>query len=134
MLAELSILPVRGSTHLSDDLAEVLKLIDASGLRYQLTPSGTCIEGDWEEVMTLVQKCHERALALAPHVFTTIRIEDEKGERNKLERNVEAVEQKVGHQLSSSTRGLGGEVDVEIIGVPGADLVTIGAPGAKVKI
>jgi uncharacterized protein (TIGR00106 family) len=119
MLAELSILTMRGSTHLSDDLAEVLKLIDASGLRYQLTPSGTCIEGDWDEVMTIVHKCHTRALTLAPHVFTTIRIEDEKGEKNKLERNVEAVEQKVGHRLMASTRGLG-ERGGEAIGAPGA--------------
>jgi uncharacterized protein (TIGR00106 family) len=123
MLVELSILPLRGNTHLSDDLAEVLKLIDASGLRYQLTPSGTCIEGDWDDVMTLVHQCHHLALTLAPHVFTTIRIEDEKGEKNKLERNVEAVEAKVGRRLSSSTRGLGEPV------VP-----NLGAPGDKVKI
>ena len=128
MLAELTILPLRGSSHLSDDLAEVLKLIDASGLRYQLTPSGTCIEGDWEEVMALVRKCHERALALAPHVFTTIRIEDEKGEKNKLERNVEAVEQKVGRRLSSSTRGLAESA----LAVQAAE--TIGAPGSKVTM
>jgi uncharacterized protein (TIGR00106 family) len=123
MLVELSILPLRGNTHLSDDLAEILKLIDESGMRYQLTPSGTCIEGDWDDVITLVHKCHQRALALAPHVFTTLRIEDEKGEKNKLHRNVEAVEAKVGRKLSSSTRGLG-ESTGETVGAPG-DKVTM---------
>jgi len=45
MLVELSILPLVGDGHLSDELAEVLKLIDSSGLSYQLTPTATCIEG-----------------------------------------------------------------------------------------
>jgi uncharacterized protein YqgV (UPF0045/DUF77 family) len=26
---------------------------------YQLTPSYTCIEGEWEQVMPLVHQCHE---------------------------------------------------------------------------
>ena len=39
MLVELSILPLVGDGHLSDELAEVLKLIDSYGLPYQLTPN-----------------------------------------------------------------------------------------------
>lgn len=45
MLAELSIVPVGGNPHSSAELAKVLKLIEKSGLAYQLTPSATCIEG-----------------------------------------------------------------------------------------
>ena len=41
MLVELSILPLVGDGHLSDELAEVLKLIDSYGLPYQLTPTAT---------------------------------------------------------------------------------------------
>jgi uncharacterized protein YqgV (UPF0045/DUF77 family) len=51
MLAELSIMPIGGDSHTSGKLAEILKLIDASGLPYQLTPTATCIEGKWEEIM-----------------------------------------------------------------------------------
>jgi uncharacterized protein YqgV (UPF0045/DUF77 family) len=39
MLAELSILPLGGDSHISDELAEVLKLVDGFGLPYQLTAS-----------------------------------------------------------------------------------------------
>jgi len=55
MLAELSIIPLGGDTHLSDELGEVLKLVDTYGLPYQLTPSGTCIEGEWNKVMGLIR-------------------------------------------------------------------------------
>ena len=92
MLIELSINPLGRGPHLSKDLAEVLKIIDDSGIRYCLTPSGTCIEGDWDEVMALVKRCHERVRALSSHVLTTIRVEDEEGATDKLNENIASLE------------------------------------------
>ena len=92
MLIELSINPLGRGPHLSKDLAEVLKIIDDSGIRYCLTPSGTCIEGDWDEVMALVKRCHERARALSSHVLTTVRVEDEEGATDKLNENIASLE------------------------------------------
>ena len=99
MLAESSITPVGGDSHLSSRIAEALKIIDASGLRYQLTPMGTCVEGEWDEVINVIKLCHDRIRGLSPHVFTTVRIEDEEGEREKLTRNVSSVEEKAGRAL-----------------------------------
>ena len=99
MLVELTIIPVGTGSHLSGQLAEALKIVDASGLRYQLTPAGTCIEGDWDEVMPVIRQCHEKIRERTPHVVTSIRIEDEEGERNMLKRNVSSVEEKVGKPL-----------------------------------
>jgi uncharacterized protein (TIGR00106 family) len=104
MLVELSIIPLGRGTHISDEIAEVLELVDASGLPYQLTPSGTCIEGEWEEVMALVRHCHERARELSPHVITTVKIEDDGEARDKLTRNVTSVEEKVGRRLGRFQR------------------------------
>jgi uncharacterized protein (TIGR00106 family) len=102
MLIELSIVPLGAGTHLSDELAEVLKMVDESGLPYQLTPCGTCIEGEWNEVMSVVRRCHKRIRERSPHVFTTIRIEDEEGGSDKLTRNVTSVEEKAGRRLGSA--------------------------------
>jgi len=41
MLVELSIVPLGCDVKWSDQLAEALKLVDASALPYVLTPSGT---------------------------------------------------------------------------------------------
>lgn len=92
MLVELSINFLGRGSHLSKDLAEILKIIDDSGIRYCLTPSGTCIEGDWDEVMALVKLCHERARTLSSHVLTTIRVEDEEGATDKLNENIVSLE------------------------------------------
>lgn len=99
MLVELSIVPLQGRAHVSDDLAEVLKLVDASGLVYQLTPSGTCIEGGWDEVMELARRCHDRIRQNSSHVITWIKIEDEEGRHDTLSHNVSSMEEKVGRPL-----------------------------------
>jgi uncharacterized protein (TIGR00106 family) len=104
MLAELSIIPVGGSTHSSPEIANVLKLVDESGLPYQLTPSGTCIEGEWDEVMPLIRQCHERVHKASSHLVTFIKLEDDDGERDKLTRNVTSVEEKLGHGLKTEPR------------------------------
>jgi uncharacterized protein (TIGR00106 family) len=100
MLVELTINPLGRGTHLSKDLAEILKIVDASGLPYCLTPFGTCIEGDWEQVLELVKKCHACAKSYSHHVMTSIQIEDEDRAANKLEENVSAIERLAGHKLS----------------------------------
>jgi uncharacterized protein (TIGR00106 family) len=100
MLVELSIIPVGHNTHMSGDLAKALQLVHASGLSYQLTPSGTCIEGEWDQVMPLIRQCHERVRKSCAHVVTLIKIEDDADERHKLLRNVASIEEKVGHQLT----------------------------------
>ena len=111
MLVELSILPLAGDGHLSDELAEVLKLVDSYGLPYQLTPTATCIEGEWNEVMDLVRQCHDRVRSRSSHVTTLIKIEDEQGVTDKLSRNISSVEQKAGRQFSSSVNAREGEIE-----------------------
>jgi uncharacterized protein (TIGR00106 family) len=99
MLVELSINPLGRGAHISADLGAILKLVDESGLRYVLTPFGTCIEGQWEEVMPLVKQCHDQARKLSQHVMTTVRIEDEQGATDKLHENIASVERAAGREL-----------------------------------
>jgi len=103
MIFEFSIIPLGLGTHISSEVAEALKIVDASGLPYQLTPLGTCIEGGWNEVMAVIENCHARLRQSCPHVITTIKIEDEEGGKDKLVRNVASVEEKIGHPLRRAT-------------------------------
>ena len=99
MLAELSIIPVGGNPHSSPELAKILHIVEKSGLPYQLTPSATCIEGDWDQIMPVIRQCHERARRDSPHIVTLIKLEEDDGERDKLTRNVTSIEEKLGHRL-----------------------------------
>jgi len=100
MLTELTITLLGRGTHMSGDLASILKIVDESKLPYCLTPFGTCIEGDWEQVIALIKQCHTQARSLSHHVLTTVRIEDEEGAKEKLTENIASVERALGHPLN----------------------------------
>jgi uncharacterized protein (TIGR00106 family) len=94
MLADLAIIPIAHSPHTSHILADVLKTIKESGLPYQLTPTSTCIEGNWDEIVAVAKRCHHIARIEAPHVVTTLRFEDDEMQDGKLKSNLESVEEK----------------------------------------
>jgi uncharacterized protein (TIGR00106 family) len=99
MLFELNMIPLGGDSHLSSEIARVLDRIDKSGLPYVLTPTTTCIEGEWDEVLPLIRRCHEDLRQRSTHVVTTIKIADDAEATNKLTSNVTSVEAKVGRPL-----------------------------------
>jgi uncharacterized protein (TIGR00106 family) len=101
MLFELSITPL-GDVHLSEEIAQILEVIDQSGLPYQLTPGSTYIEGSWDEVLPVIRACHATARRSSRHVITSVRIEDDEGEPNKIRRNVESVQDKASADLETS--------------------------------
>ncbi|WAO88437.1 Hypothetical protein NCS54_00578500 [Fusarium falciforme] len=47
-----------GSVSVAEDIAEVQKVLKASGLKYTLHSAGTTVEGSWDEVMAAVGKAH----------------------------------------------------------------------------
>jgi uncharacterized protein (TIGR00106 family) len=101
MLVEFSIIPVGAGEHLSKPIAEVLKIIERSGLSYKLTPGSTCLEGDWTNVMEVIRQCHVRMCEESGHVVSILKIEDEAGVTNKMTSNIQSVEQQIGHDLST---------------------------------
>ncbi len=102
MLAELEIIPIgTKSASLSGLLAEVAKLIDASGLDYRVGPMGTVVEGDWDQIMRLAKQCHEAMLKSSARVMTTIRIDDrtDKLGTGRMVQKVQSLEQAAGRSL-----------------------------------
>ena len=80
-------------------MAQVLDLVDRSGLDYKLTAMGTLIEGEWDEVMRLIKECHLLMRERAPRVVTWIHIDDRPGRKGMLESKIRAVEERLGREL-----------------------------------
>jgi uncharacterized protein (TIGR00106 family) len=99
MLVQFSIVPLGAGESISGQVAKILGLVDGSGLSYRLTPMGTIVEGEWDEVMALVGKCHREALKGAPRVLTTITIDDRPGKPDRITEKVRSVEVKLGRAL-----------------------------------
>ena len=99
MLVEFSIVPLGSGSSISSRIAEVLGLVDASGLPYRVTPMGTVVEGSWDDIFRLIKRCHRITLQQEERVVTTIRIDDRKGTANRIDAKVRSVEKKLGKVL-----------------------------------
>ncbi|HCC68372.1 MAG TPA: hypothetical protein DEP99_00575 [Nitrospiraceae bacterium] len=99
MLVEFSIVPIGVGSSIGDQLAEVLKIVDASGMPYKVNPMGTVVEGEWDAVMGLIQKCHIRMMELCDRAITTISIDDRKGKPSRLDEKIASVERRIGKSL-----------------------------------
>jgi uncharacterized protein (TIGR00106 family) len=94
MIAEFSIFPVGKDVSLSPYVAECVKLVKRSGLPYELTPMGTIIQGDHDEVMSVISACHKKVMSMSSRVVTSIKIDDRRNER-PMEYKVKSVEDKL---------------------------------------
>jgi uncharacterized protein (TIGR00106 family) len=99
MLAEFSIVPVGTGSSIGDQLAEVLKIVDTSGIPYKVNPMGTVIEGEWNDIMILIKKCHKAVMKNGERAITRIIIDDRKGKPNRIEEKVKSVERRIGRKL-----------------------------------
>jgi len=99
MLVDLSIVPIGAGSSIGDQLAEVLSIIDASGLPYKVNPMGTVIEGEWDDIMRLIKKCHRAVMKSGERALTTIIIDDRKGKPNRIEEKVKSIERRIGKPL-----------------------------------
>ncbi|TAL25385.1 MAG: MTH1187 family thiamine-binding protein [Nitrospirae bacterium] len=99
MLAEFSIVPIGIGSSIGDQLAEVLKLVDASGLPYKINPMGTVVEGEWDDVVKLIKKCHSVVMKSGERAVTTISIDDRKGKPNRIDEKVKSIEKRIGKAL-----------------------------------
>lgn len=101
VLLEFSMYPVDKGESLSAHVARLLDIIDKSGLPYQLTPMGTIIEGEWPQVMDVVNACFEAMRADCNRIVTQIKIDYRKGQSRRLTSKVESIEIKLGRKLST---------------------------------
>ncbi len=99
MLIEFNVVPIGSGDSIGDSLAEVLKIVDSSGIPYKINPMGTVVEGEWDELFELIKKCHMTMLKNEERVTTHISIDDRKGKPNRLELKVKSIEKRIGRKL-----------------------------------
>jgi uncharacterized protein (TIGR00106 family) len=100
MIAEFSIIPIGKGYSISNEVAEVLDIVDSSGLPYKINPMGSVVEGSWADVMELVRRCHETVSKRSDRVVTSIKIDDRKNSTDRISGKVESVEQKLNKTLN----------------------------------
>ena len=99
MLLELSVIPLGRGRSISADVADLVKIIDSSGLDYRLTAAGTIIEGPWDELMNVAKHCHGEMRKKTERVITLMKVDDYADRSGRLTTAVESVEKKLGKSV-----------------------------------
>ncbi len=75
VIMDLCIVPIGVGVSVSKYVVACHEVLEAAGLKTKLHAYGTNIEGEWEQVMTAVKKCHEKIHVMgAPRITTTIKM------------------------------------------------------------
>jgi len=101
LLLEFSLYPTDKGESVSDYVKRNLEIIDESGLPYRLGPMGTTLEGEYDEVMAVVRRCHERMSEDCGRIACQIKMDWRKGQEGRLESKVATLREKTGRDLST---------------------------------
>lgn len=99
MLLELNILPLGRGRSISGDVADVVKIVDDSGLDYRLTSEGTILEGTWDQLMDVAKKCHNEMRKKTDRVVTIMHADDYGDRTGRLNGAVDSVAKKLGKPI-----------------------------------
>ena len=99
MLIEFSVIPIGIGESMGDQIAKVVKIVDESGLPYKANPMGTVIEGNWEDVLAIIKKCHQEVIKSSPRIITSISIDDRPGKPNRITEKLKSVEKRLGKEI-----------------------------------
>lgn len=99
LLADFSISPLDKGGSVSEYVARAIDVVDRSGLPYRLGPMGTCLEGEWDEVMAVVRACFENLSRDCDRVTISFKGDWRRGHSGRLEAKVATVERRLGRSL-----------------------------------
>ena len=95
VLIHFSMFPTDKGTSVSPYVARSLRIIRESGLPHKLGPMSTAVEGEWGEVMGVVERCFTELKKDCSRIYMTIQMDYRAGAENRLEGKVKSVEEKL---------------------------------------
>ena len=95
VIVEFSIFPMDKGESLSLYVARALKMIQNSGLPYEMNPMGTCVEGEWSEVMALVDRCFQELEKDCSRINLSLKADYRKGQSGRMKSKVKSVKEKL---------------------------------------
>lgn len=100
VLLEFQMSPRAEGDSVSAYVAQIIDLIDRSGVPYQLTPMGTILEGDWDETFAVVKACFDHLRAVGcTRIGLHLKVDWREGPAGRLQAKTAKVEQLLGRKL-----------------------------------
>lgn len=96
VLLDLCVVPIGVGVSVSEYIAACERVIRDAGLKHEMHMYGTNIEGEWDDVMAAVKKCHQVVHEMgAPRISTTIRLGTRTDKNQTMEDKIKSVHLKI---------------------------------------
>lgn len=97
VIVDFTVVPVGAGLSLSPFVAEVERILERSGLTYELHANGTNVEGEWDAVLGAIKACHERLHAMGvPRIHTDVKLGTRSDREQRMADKVRSVKAKLG--------------------------------------
>jgi len=94
VMVDLCVVPLGVGVSVSKYVAACQQELEQSGLSYQMHAYGTNIEGDWDQVMAVVKRCHEVVHDMgAPRITSSMRIGTRTDRDQSIQDKIDSVNQ-----------------------------------------
>lgn len=98
VIADLTVTPLGVGISLSEYVAACQKVLKEAGLETRLHAYGTNIEGEWDEVVAAVKRCHRVVHEMgAPRVSSMLKLGTRTDREQTMIDKIRSVEEKLGN-------------------------------------
>ncbi len=95
VIADFCVIPIGVGTSVSRYVALCQDVLEESGLVHSMHAYGTNVEGEWEDVMEVIRRCHDRVhQAGAPRISTTVRLGTRTDREQTMQEKIDSVREK----------------------------------------
>ena len=101
LIIELSMNPLGKNESVSKEVTKIINVIDRSGIDYKLGPMGTCIEGEWDDVMGVVKKCFVELNRDCNRITFSIKGDWRIGDKPRIDSKIESIERELGRKVKT---------------------------------
>ncbi|QNN22428.1 MTH1187 family thiamine-binding protein [Planctomycetales bacterium ZRK34] len=96
VLAEVCIVPIGIGVSVSQQVAQCEKIFAEAGLKAELHAYGTNLEGEYDDVMAAIKRCHQTLHSDGvPRLFTTVKLGTRTDRDQTLADKVDSVNRKL---------------------------------------
>ncbi|MBF0298043.1 MAG: MTH1187 family thiamine-binding protein [Oligoflexia bacterium] len=85
ILLEFSITPMDKGESVGQYVEHALDIIKKSDLPYKIDPMSTCLEGNWSQVMAVVEKCFQQMQKESNRVMINMKVDYHHGKSGRIE-------------------------------------------------
>jgi uncharacterized protein (TIGR00106 family) len=99
-VVEFSMFPLGKGESVSEYVARSVDIIDKSKVSYRLNAMGTVMEGEWDELFSVIKKCLDQMTTDCNRVEAVIKVDYRKNvQKGMIDDKVKSVEKKLGRKV-----------------------------------